>query len=140
MELLDRRVYRALNTSTAPLWLAMILAPRSRLTARAVRAAGPLQAGLGLAYLALLAGGARDPGGRVDFTDPESVRAALARPRGFLAGWAHFLAFDLFVGKSIWEAGLAEGRSTRTALLLTWLFGPLGLTLFLAQRAVRPRR
>lgn len=135
MDTLERRIYQVINVSTAPVWLAMILAPRARLTARAVRLAAPVQAGLGLTYLGLLAGGIRDGGGRVDFTDPESVRAALTRPRAFLAGWAHFLAFDLFVGVSIWRQGLAQGRSTRVALVLTWLFGPLGLTLFLAQRA-----
>lgn len=136
MDAAQRSRYTVVNTSTAPLWLAMILAPRAAGTARALRAATPLLAALGAAYLAFLVS-ARD-GQRVDFTDPDSVRRGLTSPEGFLAAWTHLLAFDLFVGRWIWETGLAEGRSTRMALALTWFAGPAGLLLFLAQRRVWP--
>lgn len=139
MDALDARRrsrYLAVSGSTAPLWLAMILAPRAAVTARALRAATPLLAALGAVYLGFLASarGAE----RVDFTEPDSVRRTLTSPAGFLAAWTHLLAFDLFVGRWIWETGLAEGRSTRVALLLTWLAGPAGLLVFLAQRRSRP--
>ena len=49
-------------------------------------------------------------------------------------------AWTALQARWIHETGLAEGRSTRLALLLTWMFGPAGLTLFLAQRALRRRR
>ncbi len=127
----QRLVYAVVNTSTAPLWLAMVLAPRAPLTARLVRLATPLHAALGATYVGLLAAGWGTT--RVDFRDPESVRAGLGQPSGFLAGWAHYLAFDLFVGRWVWEQGLEQGRSTRVALLLTWMAGPAGLTLWLAQ-------
>ena len=71
----------------------------------------------------------------MDFRDPATVRTGLSRPKGFLAGWTHYIAFDLFVGRWVWEQGLAERRSTRVALLLTWLAGPAGLAVFLGQRA-----
>jgi hypothetical protein len=132
----ERRAYAVINTCTAPLWLLMIALPRSPLTARAVRAATPLYAALGASYVGLLASGWG--GERVDFRDPETVRRGLAQPRSFLAGWAHYIAFDLFVGRWIWEQGLAAHRSTRLALLLTWMAGPAGLTLWLGQSAVRP--
>lgn len=75
----------------------------------------------------------------MDPRDPESVRSALGRPRGFLAGWTHYVAFDLFVGRWIWEQGLEQGRSSRAALVLTWLAGPSGLALWLGQRALGSR-
>lgn len=134
----ERRLYTVINTCTAPLWLLMIALPRSPLTARAVRAATPLYAVLGATYVGLLASGWG--GERVDFRDPDTVRRGLLQPRGFLAGWAHYIAFDLFVGRWVWEQGLAQGRSTRVALLLTWLAGPAGLTVWLGQRAVVARR
>jgi hypothetical protein len=134
----ERRLYAVVNTCTAPLWLLMIVAPGSAVTARAVRAATPLYAVLGATYVGLLA--SSWGGERVDFRDPESVRAGLAKGRPFLAGWAHYIAFDLFVGRWIWEQGLAQRRSTRLALLLTWVAGPAGLTLWLGQRAVAGRR
>jgi hypothetical protein len=115
----------------------MVLAPRSPLTARAVRAATPLYAVLGATYVGLLTSGWG--GERVDFRDPESVRRGLLQPRGFLAGWTHYIAFDLFVGRWIWEQGLEQRRSTRVALLLTWVAGPTGLTVWLGQRAVGKR-
>ncbi len=131
----DKRIYAIVNTCTAPLWLVMILLPRSALTRAVVPLATPLYAALGASYVGLLAAGWG--GERVDFRDPESVRVGLGQPKGFLAGWAHYIAFDLFVGRWIWEQGLERERSTRVALLLTWMAGPAGLTVWLGQKAVR---
>ena len=133
----ERRLYAVVNTCTAPVWLLMIAAPRSALTAQAVRLATPLYAALGASYVGLLASGWG--GERVDFRDPESVRRGLGQPRSFLAGWAHYVAFDLFVGRWVWEQGLQQQRSTRVALLLTWLAGPSGLAVWLGQSAIGRR-
>jgi hypothetical protein len=70
--------------------------------------------------------------------DADAFRHALSRPQAFLAGWAHYVAFDLFVGRWIWRTALAERRGCRTALVATMMFGPSGLLLFMAQRRVRP--
>ena len=133
----ERRLYAVVNTCTAPVWLLMIAAPRSALTAQAVRLTTPMYAALGASYVGLLASGWG--GERVDFRDPESVRRGLAQPRSFLAGWAHYIAFDLFVGRWVWEQGLEQRRSTRLALLLTWVAGPSGLALWLGQTALGRR-
>jgi hypothetical protein len=57
-----------------------------------------------------------------------------------LAGWLHYLAFDLFVGAWIAERAAADGLP-RWALLpmlaLTFLFGPAGLLAHEVVRAVR---
>lgn len=129
----QQRAYLALNASVLPVWAAMILAPRSRLTSTVVGRSTPLFALLGATYAAGLAR-ALSSGEVVDFRSAESTRAALARPEGFLAGWNHYLVFDLFVGRWIWSTAVAEGRRCRLALLLTWLAGPSGLLVFLAQR------
>jgi hypothetical protein len=134
-----RRAYLVINSSTAPVWLAMIVAPRSRLTALlARRATAALLPALGATYTGLLAAGMAG-GVRFDVSDPESVLRTLSHPPMFLAGWTHYLAFDLFVGRWIWETGLREGTGTRLPLLLTWLAGPAGLGLFLARRAASRR-
>ena len=125
-----RRAYTVINASSAPVWLAMILAPRSRLTRWLVGRTGVLFVGLGLGYDALMAAGVAQ-GARLDFRDPEAVRRALGEPDVFLAGWAHYIAFDLFVGRWIWQDAIARGRSARLALLLTWMAGPAGLSLHL---------
>lgn len=128
-----RSVFTVVNLSSAPVWLAMILAPRSRATAALVERLAPLFVALGLTYDALLAAGVAG-GGRLDFRDPESLRDALGKPDVFLAGWTHYIAFDLFVGRWIWQDALDRGRSARLALLLTWLAGPAGLSLHLLRR------
>lgn len=129
-----RAVYSVINASSAPFFLAMILAPRARITQWLVGRASLLFIALGVSYDVLLASGMVSQGGRVDFRDPDSVRAALAQPDAFLAGWTHYIAFDLFVGRWIWQDALDRGRSSRLPLLLTWLAGPAGLSLYLLQR------
>lgn len=129
-----RRAYVAINGCSAPVWLAMMLAPRSRVTRALVNQANALFVGLGLSYDVLLATGMARNGTMIDFRDPDAVRTALSQPDVFLAGWAHYIAFDLFVGRWIWEDALARGRPARLALLLTWLAGPAGLSLHLLRR------
>jgi hypothetical protein len=130
-----RTAWTVLNATTAPVWLAMILAPRSRCTAALVRRVDVVLAGLGTCYVALLAAGiARGEGGAPDLSDPASVAAGLGVPEAFLAGWTHYLAFDLLAGRWIWESSLAAGRTARLPLLLTWWAGPAGVTLHLARR------
>ncbi|UCE30191.1 MAG: DUF4281 domain-containing protein [Burkholderiales bacterium] len=65
------------------------------------------------------------------------VRRLFADDALLVAGWLHYLAFDLFVGT--WIVREAERLNVRhasllPALALTFLFGPAGLLLFSAQR------
>ncbi len=60
-----------------------------------------------------------------------------------LAGWLHYLAFDLFVGA--WQVRTAreEGLSHFVivpALLLTFMFGPFGLLVFFITRYALQRK
>ncbi len=71
---------------------------------------------------------------KLNFRDPEAVRKALGEPDIFLGGWTHYIAFDLFVGRWIWQDALERGRSARLALFLTWMAGPAGLSLHLLRR------
>lgn len=129
-----RKAYGVLNVSSAPFWLAMIIAPRSSFTERLVSRSPALQLALGAAYDGLLATGIAKSGKMVDFGNPDAVRAALTQPDFFLAGWTHYIAFDLFVGRWIWEDAQSRGRAPRLALLLTWMAGPAGLSLYLLER------
>jgi len=57
-----------------------------------------------------------------------------------LAGWVHYLAFDLFIGA--WQVRIARAEGMRfvlvvPCLVLTFLFGPAGLLAFLALRLAR---
>jgi hypothetical protein len=121
-------------------WLALVLAPLRPRLAQAV-AAFIVPAVIGLAYAGLTARfWGEAPGG---FSSLDEVSALFGHRGILLAGWLHYLAFDLFVGA--WEVREA-GRvglphwMILPALALTFLFGPLGLLVFLALRAARLRR
>ncbi len=67
------------------------------------------------------------------------ITALLATPEGTLIGWIHFVAFDLFVGRWIYLDSRERGTSVwivSPLLLLTLLFGPLGLLGYLLVRLV----
>ena len=59
-----------------------------------------------------------------------------------LAGWLHYLAFDLFVGGWIARTARTEGVSfvlVVPCLALTFLFGPVGFLVFSVIRVARLR-
>ncbi|MEM7430387.1 MAG: ABA4-like family protein [Pseudomonadota bacterium] len=67
----------------------------------------------------------------------DQVRALFTKDEMLLAGWVHYLAFDLFIGG--WIAVKADelgiSRIVQAPILLaTFMFGPVGLALFLAMR------
>lgn len=130
----QKTAFSIINVSTAPVWLAMILFPNARLTKALVKVTTPLIATLGVIYSGYLMVGLATSGERVNFADGDSVRRTLQNPNAFIAGWTHYLAFDLFMGRYIWQESLAAGKRARLPLLLTWLAGPMGFTLFLARR------
>lgn len=129
-----QRVWSLVNFSTLPFWLAMIVAPRSRTTAWLVERAAPVHAGLSIVYSLALLTAAAKADERVDFAKLASVSRTFQQPEAMLAGWTHYITFDLFVGSWIWRQALAEGRSARLSLLLTWWAGPMGAGLFAARR------
>lgn len=72
----------------------------------------------------------------------DDMVALLGTRPGALAGWVHFVAFDLFVGRWIYLDSRERGVSVWVAspiLFLTLLFGPLGLFGYLLVRlATKP--
>jgi hypothetical protein len=121
-------------------WLMLVFLPRWRWTARLVcPVLIPLL--LALVYLWLVATTfGRTPGG---FGSLAEVSLLFQNPRALLAGWIHYLAFDLFVGS--WEVRDAQRVGLRhifvvPCLLLTFLFGPVGLLLYFILRASIRRR
>ncbi len=132
------------SAAVLPGWAILILAPRRRPVLNAVPALvlpgalSALYAGLVLTHFAdaVAAGGG--------FGSLAEVAALFDNDWALLAGWVHYLAFDLFVGA--WAAArmdrLGLDRLMQAAVLIcVFLFGPLGLALVLLTdlglRAVR---
>jgi len=77
------------------------------------------------------------PGG--GFQSLGAVQILFAAPGKMLGAWTHFLAFDLLVGRWLVDDASSEGNSRLpllVALPATFLFGPLGVLLYLAGRAL----
>jgi len=79
------------------------------------------------------------PGHRGGFNSLDQVALLFSDRWLLLAGWVHYLAFDLFIGG--WEYDDARQRGVPhlaivPALLLTFLFGPAGFLVYLGTRAV----
>ncbi len=137
MALTDLLFY-LLHVPVAVGWALLLLAPRARVTARLVHD-GWLIGLLCLAYAGFLFCGVvlgmAAPG--AGMTSLAAIGALFSHPVGLLTGWAHYLAFDLFVGAWIARDAAARGlghAGTVPALLLTLMFGPLGLLWHLTRR------
>jgi hypothetical protein len=132
-------LFGAANTTALLGWVALIALPR-RMRARRAVAAGVVPLLLSIAYAALIAAGwSRAEGG---FDSIEAVRALFASDLALVAGWLHYLAFDLLIGAYIDERAERAGVG-RFALLpafaLTFLFGPIGWLLYRVQEWAVPR-
>lgn len=72
------------------------------------------------------------------FNSIAEVRALFLSDGGLVAGWVHYLAFDLFVGIFIALEADKRGyhRILQVPMLIgTFMFGPIGLLLFYLARA-----
>ncbi len=119
-------------------WIALALSPARVRWAGAARgfAGRVVPLVLSVVYVALFLRNGMADGG---FGSLDEVRRLFAVPELLLAGWLHYLAFDLFVGAWIAERGAALGLphlALLPLLALTFLFGPAGLLAFLALRAL----
>lgn len=127
------QLFSILNMLTMAAWLPLIFLPRARWATHIVPVVVPLL--LGVVYAALAAASfGRGEGG---FSSLAAVSALFGNPWALLAGWVHYLAFDLFIGG--WEVRDARERGVPhllvvPALLLTFLLGPAGLLLYLVLR------
>jgi len=121
-------------------WLLLVFLPRWKWAARLVC---PVVIPLVIAavYLWLVATTfGRTEGG---FGSLAEVSLLFRDERALLAGWIHYLAFDLFVGA--WEVRDAQRVGLHhllvvPCLVLTFLLGPVGLLLYFALRASVRRR
>ncbi len=122
--------FGAANLAAVAGWAALVLLPRPRLLLYGLRCG--LIGALALAYSGLVMVYFASSGG--GFASIAAVRTLFASDPVLLAGWLHYLAFDLFVGIWIAEQADALGLSRwlqAPILVATFMFGPLGLVVFL---------
>jgi hypothetical protein len=138
-------LFQACGTAAMLGWLILISTPAwpARYRERWPRLIGAVAIPLLIAMLytvLILTHWAGHPGG---FNSLDSVMLLFTSRWLVLAGWIHYLAFDLFIGG--WE--LADSRERGIphllmipVLLLTFFFGPIGFLVYWALRSLFKKR
>ncbi|MDD9890613.1 MAG: ABA4-like family protein [Gammaproteobacteria bacterium] len=124
-----------------PGWLLLILLPNWRWTLALVTAV-IIPFTLGVVYISLMISQLGNLPEGVGFGSIEAVRAGFSNDYILVAGWVHYLAFDLFVGawavRNSQKIGLSHWF-VMPCLALTFMLGPTGLAVYLLMRFVKTR-
>lgn len=129
-------VFSLANTTALAMWVLLLALPRHAWVNRiATSAAAAIFAA---AYVGIIA--ARWGGSSGGFSSLAAVAELFRDPWLLLAGWLHYLAFDLLVGS--WEVRDARQRGLSHLLVVpclaaTFMFGPAGWLLYMTLRMVR---
>ena len=127
-------VFSACNLLAMAGWILLVLVPRRRLAMTIAGTAIPLT--LAAIYLAVFMLNVRGASG--GFSSLAGVARLFENRWLLLAGWVHYLAFDLFIGA--WETRDAMARGVPRLLLvpclfMTFMLGPIGLLCYHVLRA-----
>jgi hypothetical protein len=128
------QIFSIANTIALLSWLVLIIAPRWVLT-RKIILSGAVSLVLSGAYLVIIVlfFGAAEGG----FDSLSNVMKLFTNEWAVLAGWIHYLAFDLLVGA--WEVKDSQEKNIShwvviPCLILTFLLGPIGFLLYMILR------
>jgi hypothetical protein len=133
------RLFSLCNSFALLGWLILIFAGRMQWAARLVSGVViPLTIAVLYAFLIAAHWGETQGG----FGTLDGVAALFSNRWLLLAGWIHYLAFDLFIGS--WEVRDSQALGIShfiviPCLALTFMFGPAGLLLYFVIRTIRTR-
>ncbi len=134
-------VFSIVNTIALPMWLLMIVVPKWKAT-RFLIDYKVIPLLLALVYGFYIFQALRI-GGWMDFGSLDAVMTLFTEENALLAGWVHYLAFDLLVGMWILDENKKLGIHQLLlvpCLLGTFMFGPLGFLLFMIIRGIKVQR
>jgi ascorbate-specific PTS system EIIC-type component UlaA len=134
------QIFSIANMIALLAWLFLLVAPRWTMT-RKVILSGAIPLLLSTAYLVLIVlfFGKAEGG----FDSLANVMKLFTNEWAALAGWIHYLAFDLLVGT--WEVKDSQARGIShwfviPGLILTFLLGPIGFLLYIVLRTVTGKK
>jgi hypothetical protein len=133
------QIFSMANFVAVCCWL-MLAALPSKKWVSSVVAGAAVPAFFAAVYAVII--GMTFPNAEGGFSSLPDVALLFSNPWLLLAGWIHYLAFDLLIGS--WEARDARERGIShllvlPCLILTFLFGPAGWLLYMGIRAVNRR-
>jgi hypothetical protein len=120
-------------------WLGLIFLPGNRFVVE-VLARVLIPAAIALVYVYLMAANLNVSPADGGFGSLAGVKSLFSVDALLLAGWVHYLAFDLFVGS--WEVSDSRSEGIHHLLLvpvliLTFMAGPAGLGLYFVLKYLR---
>ena len=121
-------------------WIIMAVAPRWKYTHYLVTS-GVVSFLLGGVYCWIMVTTFGE--GEGNFSSLQGVMQLFQNPNAVLAGWIHYLAFDLFIGAWILKNSQQHGIHhvlILPVLFLTLMFGPIGLISYLILRAIKTKK
>lgn len=132
------KIFSLANYLVMPMWLLLIILPKWKVT-RFLIDYKVIPLLLSLVY-AIYIFQAIQIGGMMDFGSLKSVMALFTEENAVLAGWVHYLAFDLLVG--MWMVNQNRSLGIHQLLMApclfgSFMFGPLGFLLFMILRTVK---
>lgn len=133
--------FQILNALVLPQWLLMIVAPRWKPTDFLAKSfLIPAVLALFYIYYLFFGNSALD---LQSFSTLANVKSLFSEDEALLAGWIHYLAFDLAVGSYILRNG--QRRNVPhvwivPCLIGSFLFGPVGLLLYVLGRSVKQQK
>ena len=134
-------IFSIVNTIALPMWLLMIVVPKWKPTRFLIDyKVIPLLLALVYAFYIFQT---LQIGGWMDFSNLAAVMALFTEENAILAGWVHYLAFDLLVGMWILDENIKLGIHQLLlvpCLVGTFMFGPLGFLLFMIIRGIKVQR
>jgi Domain of unknown function (DUF4281) len=134
-------LFRLANLGVIPFWALMILLPTWGVTRRVIES--PLIALVpALIYLALVGPQIGTLLPALSNPTAAGVAALLATPAAATIAWAHFLTFDLLIGRWAFLDARAQGVHPlimAPVLALVFMLGPIGYLAYLAARAISRR-
>jgi ABA4-like protein len=129
------QIFSIANLAAFVSWVLLAVFPRRRAVDALVGTVAPVA--LAIVYTTIIVAALRNSEG--GFSSLAGVAAFFSNPWLLLAGWIHYLAFDLLIGR--WEVRDAQEHGVRYVLVvpclaLTFLFGPAGWLLYRGVRYV----
>ncbi len=128
-------MFSVVNMVAMAMWLLMIFLPRWKGT-RLLIDYKVIPIALSIIYVIYLVLSLNNGNG-LDFGSLESVMQLFTREDAVLAGWVHYLAFDLLIGMWILDQNQKLGINhiwLVPCLLGTFMVGPVGFLLFIILR------
>ena len=131
-------VFTIANYMAMPMWLLMIVLPKWKATRFLIDyKIIPLLLSLLYAIYIYLA---MQISGGMDFGSLSSVMALFTEENAVMAGWVHYLAFDLLVGMWMIDQNQKLGIHPlimAPILFATFMLGPIGFLLFMIVRSFK---